>query len=319
MSRRTRTDKEPHFRKFWCNLFNKKANKTRKILHAGPELKMYKEFARKLVDDKEWFLIPLYSGMQNPLSDAIDYLASISDYDSIPRLRILLEKYMSGASEKKQEHQWGGYRVTVSYGPRDYISQSIQNHIVQALLQLLPINDAKEFVKEVFSRFDVRSMAHQTIETLTNFAIKNEMHEAFPLLQKHGITLKNFFDTQWRIFISRREGGVSYDHLYAYETLINGAYQLTKDSAEKEETLKILIEEYNNPDADRGNGIDQRPHDFIDFIICRIIDSDITHHEKALITSRLNQTRLQKDMESYKRISKVRAITKHRIQTKGAE
>jgi len=73
----------------WCYFRNLLADMIRRVMCSGPERKMYKELARKLVDEGEWFMIPLFSGMQTPILSAIKYLAKTNDIDSVPRLKRL--------------------------------------------------------------------------------------------------------------------------------------------------------------------------------------------------------------------------------------
>lgn len=134
-------------------------------------LHMYLSFAKRLVDEKRWYMIKLYSGMQTPLLDAIEYLESIRDASSIPRLRNLLEQYLKRrpVSERSRTSDWGDGEMTCFYGPMDYMPEYVQTATIRALLTLLAKEEAVKLAQELLAQAETNGLCERSIEEVTEF------------------------------------------------------------------------------------------------------------------------------------------------------
>ena len=132
--------------------------------------------------------------------------------------------------------------------------------------------------------------------------MKNEMSDLAPLFLDLGKSLKAAFENQVENFGARNR--LSYDNLYGYENLVYGAFRLS-ESLEKEEALRILIDEYNHPDADFVGS--SRPHDHINLILCELVSDEriLTEQERERVMSQLNLDRFEKDRKYYEALKKI--------------
>lgn len=267
------------------------ADNERRMRGAGPRWEMYKRLARDLVDKGDWFWIPLDSGTQIPLIDALLYLAEISDRKSIPRLKKLVKRYTAPSPNSKNEDEWracrGGGFVKALYGPADEIPKEVQRRAIESLLRLLSLPEAKKYTEELFDEIDIESLDWRTIKTLTGFIEKNKMAEFSSRVLKLGKTMKFIFDGCSK----------SFNSLYGYEELVFCAFNISEENAEKKEAWWILIEEYNHPD---GYDKYKRSHDRIDLILCEIVDRE-RREGQSRTEPLLDQRRLAKDMPYYRK------------------
>jgi hypothetical protein len=133
-------------------------------------LRMYRSFACRLVDKKDWYMIKLYSGMQTPLLDAIEYLAAIKDRSSIPRLKDLLTHYLKKPDDgKSRTASWGGGEVSCLYGPMDYVPEYIQTASIRALLSLLEKAEARKFAQELLAQAESNGLCERSIQEVSEF------------------------------------------------------------------------------------------------------------------------------------------------------
>lgn len=269
---------ESSFYVFQAKLRNALSNLERRMNYAGPRWIMYKELARKLVDEKRWFMISLYSGMQIPILDAVKYLAEVKDTESIPRLKELWEKYTGGISRGPRTYQWGEFTVTNSYGPADYVPHYVQNETAQALLRLLPEAEAGEFARTALEN-KLYTLDSWTARNLLRFVMERGQSELAPLLLSLARSLQKGLE---------RNGWRSYDTLYKFQDLAHAAYKLSADASIKEEALKMLVDNYNS--RENGDNI-LRP------TVARLL-SDIIN---GLSTEAAHQVILRLDKERYEK------------------
>lgn len=97
------------------------------------QVKMYPKLARKLVEQGDWYMIPLSSGMQTPIIDAILYLCEQKDTESVPMLKKLVKRYSPDNKKDKQTFSFGGGTVTILDGPIYYIPEQIHKEASRAL------------------------------------------------------------------------------------------------------------------------------------------------------------------------------------------
>ncbi len=132
-------------------------------------LRMCLSFANRLVDEKDWYMIKLYSGMQTPLLDAIEYLAKVGDYSSVPRLETLLRHYLKKSEEGGRTSDWGGGEVTCFYGPMDYMPQYVQTAAIRALFALMAKADAENLAKELLAQAETNGLCERSLEEVSEF------------------------------------------------------------------------------------------------------------------------------------------------------
>lgn len=285
---------------YWNAFSNWIGHHVRDISGIGPRMRMYRALSRSIVDTGERYAIPLSNGMQIPLLDAIDYLADIGDYDSIPRLKKLFGKYAQGLGETNKSYKWQDYAVTIIYGPDDYLPGIIQTHTAKALILLLHPTETKEFITETFTHAHAQSLSNTTIQTFVDFVYKNEIREKISsLFLKTGKLLKVRFQREYENFQKGRRKYLSYDDLYSSEMLLYGAYQLS-DNQEKEEALQLLIDEYNHSTDSNSGNLDttEKPRSAIRDIICEIVHRIPSGNEedRQNIISKLDQKTFEEDM-----------------------
>lgn len=294
--------KEASLRPLYCYLMNKRADAIRRTVCVGPARKMYKSLARRLVDDGRIYMIPLFSGMQTPIFDAVEYLAEIGDCESIPRLKTLFGNYTVGPKDGDcgRTFNWQGFSVTTFYGPRDYLPPALQQFTANALLKLMSKNEAKEFVRQTLANAPVNCLSSETIVSLIRFAIEHDMSDLAGQLLKLGKNLKRIAEYEYDSWKNGRANSYSTSTLYAYEELIYGAYVLSADKSAKEEALQILVAEYNYQDA-CPQIFHNRPHHRIDFLLLEIVYRHLTKHpaEQERVIYQLNPERYEKDLEHY--------------------
>lgn len=97
------------------------------------QIKMYPKLARELVKQGDWYMIPLSSGMQTPIIDAILYLCERKDTESVPILEKLVKRYSPDNKKDKQTFSFGGGTVTILDGPVYYIPEQIHKEANRAL------------------------------------------------------------------------------------------------------------------------------------------------------------------------------------------
>jgi len=97
---------------------------------------MYPRLARKLVEEGNWYMIRLSSGMQTPLLDAIRYIRERMDKESVHQLEKLRVKYSPRDKRLDVTFPFAGGVVTNHYGPADYIPKQIYEEINEALKAL---------------------------------------------------------------------------------------------------------------------------------------------------------------------------------------
>lgn len=265
----------------------------------GARWRMNKGFARKLVDEGRFFMIPLNSGMQTPVIDAVEYLADTKDTDSIPRVRKLFDKFTFGADTESFDGGWG---------PMDYMPPLIQAVAAEALLKLLPLPQAKEFAITALTKIGARHLGRDTVTNLLGFLKAQRMRETAPVLLDQAEKERAVFDRKLADYQGGSSRGLTYAGLYKYEDMAYAAYQLAADARLKEMALQMLIAEYNHADAninyDHPTG---RPHDHIDIIVSQIVDHDLADDPVNLsrVKALLDQRRLGKDMDSYRRLKEI--------------
>jgi len=283
----------------------------RRMLGVGPSWIMYKKLARKLVDEGHWFFVPLTSGMQMPVIDAVFYLKEISDTDSIPRLKLLFGRY-AGAQAVLDRYHWQEGVVTSTYGPGDHMPKDVQFYTANALLSLLPPDEAKEFVISSLSSPKMELLGHNTIRMFVYFLIDTGDMSMSSLLLDTGKFLKNMFEDEW-YDIQRGTGG-SYDHLYGYEDCVYGAWKLaTNDN--KEEPLLMLVDEYNRQESDAvkipGMRI-RRTHCHIEVLLYRMIYEDLASEEmeQKRVISLLDPKQFEHDTQFFPGLKKTSGQSK---------
>lgn len=133
-------------------------------------LRMYRSLARNLVDKKDWYMIKLYSGMQTPLLDAIEYLVMIEDRSSVPRLKELLAHYLKKPDGgEARTSSWGGGEVSCLYGPMDYMPERVQTAAIRALLALVGKEEAAKLAQELLAQAETNGLCERSIEEVTEF------------------------------------------------------------------------------------------------------------------------------------------------------
>lgn len=276
-------------------VLNAKTHITRRYLSGVAPIRMHTKLARRLVDEGDLHMLWLHSGHQVPLYNAVKYLEAIKDRDSIPRLKKLFQRYQ-GLPNKSGRPLWQ------TYGPSDYIPQAIQTTAMKALLKILSIKEAKEFIKENLSVDILRYFCDRTMSVIANFAAENKLAEFATPFLKIGKEINGL--------ISDKYSDVGSRNPYGYEDLVYAAYRLSLDLKEKEEALQVLIAEYNHPKAhwlrsESSFGLD-RNHDHIDLMMCKIVDEDLTGDpkEQARIISLLEPQRFQYDMKYWNNYAK---------------
>lgn len=157
-------------RPLWVAPMNFLGDCVRRVLGVGPEWKMHQRLARRLVDRGSWFMIPLTSGTQSPIFDAIDYLVKHRDRESVPRLERLFERYTKSISTLYQERLHGG-TVTYVYGPQNYMPLNVQLAAARGLLALLPHFKAKLFVARMLAVEHLGHLDERTIREFLAFAV----------------------------------------------------------------------------------------------------------------------------------------------------
>lgn len=184
-------------RPLWVAPLNWLGDQMRGAIGVGPYWRMHLYLARQLVNEKSWGMIPLVSGMQSPIFQAIEYLVRKNDIASIPRLERLLEAYLIPQSDL-YECSWEGMRVQYVFGPQDYMPKDLQRATVKALLELHPsYPDRQEFLERMFAPETFRRLHDGSIRELLAFAIRTRAPLKFDpatqqIVQK---TLKHFEDT----------------------------------------------------------------------------------------------------------------------------
>lgn len=182
-------------RPLWVAPMNFLGDRVRHMLGVGPEWKMHLRLARRLVDKQLWFMIPLVSGTQSPVFDAIDYLVKKRDRESIPRLERLFEKYINGATTLHSERLHGG-TVTYVYGPQNYMPLNVQLASGKALLALYLHRDAQEFVTRMLAAGNMRRLDEHTIRALLAHAITTRMEIDRLLLGRALLHVSNIAEGQ---------------------------------------------------------------------------------------------------------------------------
>src|SRR3989344_1103281 len=290
----------------YCLLMNKRSDIMRSTLGVGPSRKMYRNLARRLVDECRIYCISLFSGMQEPIFDAVKYLADIRDYESIPRLKQLFENYTTGPKDRNRTFQWQGFSITSISGPMDRLHAALQWQTTITLLTLLPNGEAIEFVRGVFRDVPLRYLGIDTIIRLVDFSIKTSLNDLADFFLDQGKKMKARFDRESDDWNSNRMSDhtrcFSYNDLYNYEELVYGAYMLVSKQSVKEEALQILIGEYNHPDT--GWTFSKRTHCGISHLLLKLIVRDLSGNpeEQNRIISALNPERYKQDLESYLKI-----------------
>jgi len=168
-------------RPLWVAPMNFLGDCVRRMLGAGPEWKMHLRLARRLVDKQSWFMIPLVSGTQSPIFDAIDYLVQKHDRDSISRLELLFEHYTKSTLTLHEERLHSG-TIAYIYGPGDYMPLNVQLAATKALLALYPYRASREFVGRMLAADNMRRLDEHTIRALLAYAITTRMDLAGDLL-----------------------------------------------------------------------------------------------------------------------------------------
>jgi N-formylglutamate amidohydrolase len=128
---------------------------------------MHKRLAHRIIKKGDWYMTKLYSGMQTPLIDAVRYLADIKDVSAIPKLKALLQKYYTKQSNsKEQSFPFAGGKVTVVYGPMQYMPERIQTEIVWALVALMKEKEVKAFAYQMLAGDNINKFNPDSIKKL---------------------------------------------------------------------------------------------------------------------------------------------------------
>lgn len=287
----------------WVSVLNWRADRVRRVFGAGPHWRMSRTLARKLVDEGEWFMIPLFSGTQTPLFSAIQYLHEIRDYESLPRLRTLFDKYTPGMPQGERTYPVSGGMVTNYFGPVDYIPARIQSRLAEVLLAMLPEMDARRFVEDAFSATTTGALAEDTFAALIRFAFDNQMSHLAPRFMSRAKYLKSEFDTKWRRFRSYG-GGISFGQLYSSQHLFYAVWRLSEDADAKNRAIDALVDEYNHPDSDESFCSRSRPYHYL----FTILEDHLADEPDAqeVIRARLDQVRYANDIEKYRTSGRIR-------------
>ncbi len=159
----------------WVGPINFLGDIIRRTLGVGPEWKMHLRLARRLVDKQLWFMIPLTSGTQSPIFDAIEYLVVKRDRDSLPRLEALFQKYCGIRNAIHRERLEIG-TVTYCYGPQYYVPLDVQYAAARALLKLYLPSDASQFLMRVLNHEKLWSLGDRTLSLLLSHAIRYKLN-----------------------------------------------------------------------------------------------------------------------------------------------
>ncbi|MEK7389517.1 MAG: hypothetical protein AAB036_07450 [Elusimicrobiota bacterium] len=288
------------FHSVWARFSNRRNIASRKVFGVGGPLTMHRSLARELVEENRLFSIPLFSGMQTPVFDAVEYLAEIKDAASIARIKALFEARSHPASRDRADASGPGYTVRFSWGPLDYLPGRLQGTAAKALLTLMPLADAKRFTTDVLSRAAKREtrISRDAIDVFAGFAIRHSMSELAPLMLAISWDMKARFELAWSRFYEN--SGISYEDLYGYEDMALAAYRLGVEP-QKSEALRLLVDEYNHPDSDLDTS-HHRSHDNISDIVLDIVNQDFASapQERAGIIARLEPVRFEFDSRHYR-------------------
>ncbi len=293
--------KESILREPWCKALNWVSKIIRRTWDKGPRLKMYKSFARKLVGKGDWYTISLFGKKEQvPLMDAIEYLRRIGDEASVPILEDLFYRYAPQlkVGEINKVHKQKNISETNANSPNSCMLKDIQYKTVEPLLELLNGLGLRSFIQETIRYCNKNSLSPGIIKKIVRFSIDNQMVDLAELFLEVGIDLKQM----------AYDNSNECEKLHSYEELVYGAYVLFQDKQKKDETLELLIAEYNNPKAldEKIDPAERMSHEVIDIIMCRIIHENLAddiERQEEIIT-RLIPERYKADMKRYRRYVK---------------
>lgn len=178
----------------WVTPINFLGDCIRRLIGAGPKWKMHLSLARKLVERGSWFAIPLTSGTQSPIFDAMSYIVKVNDRASIPRLERLFEKYCQSSKKIRGTHLDVG-EITYCFGPQDYMPLDVQFAAAKSLIGLYSHQEAEKFISAAFDKEILGKLCSNTIRELLSYSIRVRLNIDPRRLQ-------NAFDraTPWRIY-----------------------------------------------------------------------------------------------------------------------
>jgi len=261
---------------------------------------MNKKLAHALVDEGECFSVPLWSGMQTPLLTAVIYLEETFDRESIPRLRKLLAMYMPHLTAEKSDEP----TIAIPWCLSSEEGKCVQAATVECLLNLLPLKESMQLAQQILRPEAALHLSGRTITVIKKYALKHEIQLLYRSLFNLGMEIKKQFDRRATAFKAGQSMGIAYEKLYGYEDLVYTAYQLARNTKDKEESLNALVAEYNHPDGLSKHLMSSRSHDVIDMIICEIVEVGLANQpedRKSLIV-RLSPDIFEHDLERYRRI-----------------
>ncbi|MFA6093311.1 MAG: M3 family metallopeptidase [Elusimicrobiota bacterium] len=293
---------ENPLRRPYASFKNFRNDLLRRTMGVGNPWMMHRSLARKVVDEQGWFLLPLFSGMQNVMEDAVKYLAEIHDTASIERLRKLFEHYTPGAQKKDQDsYDYAGGRATSIYGPQDYIPPKLQGLAAKALLQLMEPQQASEWLRAQFYialKQPGYVLSSETLHELISCAKKNGQKEIAPVLLQLAQNIRGRFDNYFsRIQYDLKNGhdvsSIGYEDLSKSNLLAAAAFSLASGPQVRSQALDMLVTEYNHADA--GEGYADRPHDAILNRVLSLLAELRDPAQRAPIIARLNPERYAED------------------------
>lgn len=139
-----------------CAVWNILGDGIRLVFNAGPERLMYRSLARRLVREQSLSVIPLTSGTQAPIFDAVTYLEKIGDRESIYLLEDLFKACRQDLSVMGLE-------------------KNLEPFVASALLELYWHSDAERFVAHNLTEKNVEILQDTTVRMLFAFAIRTRL------------------------------------------------------------------------------------------------------------------------------------------------
>ncbi|MBI3929126.1 MAG: hypothetical protein HY319_26515 [Armatimonadetes bacterium] len=251
------------------------ADGMRSALGVGPRWHMSTRLARKLVADQSLFYLPLTSGMQAPLFDAVRYLGRTHDRESIPQLRNLY-RAVARPEPGSRTYSWEGATVT-SFS--DDSGGPLQQATAQALLEILSRREKREFVAE-----QLRSGATLKGGTwgLVGEAIRQGMSELAPTLLTQAREARALYNSQLEDFQQGRSSCLSYRTLGNFWWLAAGAWCLAATHEQKAEALGEMVGQYNHlvkSDPNHGGHGDR---------LMLLLEKEFPEEDRARVLDRLH-------------------------------
>lgn len=260
---------ESPFKVGYARVHNEATNVTRATSGVGGRWMMYASLARDLVTQQKFFMLPLFSGTQTPILDAIEYLAKVNDRSAVPSMFRLYE-----ANKRSVPPRSG------SFGPADYLPPQVGGSAVRSLLLLLSPEDGAMFVRHELNHADVSHLSENTLQVLMDHAATHRLTDVSRnLLDGAKEALKRFDANQDDLFAGRSKS-LRYEEHAKFIEMAAGALRLAgADAGVRDDALSLLAEEYNRPVHSTG--------DVILDDIAKGRQRNATTHLMSLLTHRL--------------------------------